>query len=93
MASAAPANTVAEAIKRGNIVVFFDVSIGGVPQGRLFLELFKDVAPKVCSNVYSKYRMLNQPFCRLVKISGSFVPANFDKVDCLLAIKDPSSTE
>ena len=46
-ASAAPANTVAEAIKRGNIVVFFDISIGGVPQGRLFLELFKDVAPKV----------------------------------------------
>ena len=46
-ASAAPANTVAEAIKRGNTVVFFDISIGGVPQGRLFLELFKDVAPKV----------------------------------------------
>ena len=46
-ASVAPANTVAEAIKRGNVVVFFDISMGGVPQGRLFMELFKDVAPKV----------------------------------------------
>lgn len=36
-----------EALKRGSVVVFFDISIGGVPQGRLFMELFKDVVPKV----------------------------------------------
>ena len=32
-----------EAIERGNPVVFFDVSIGGMPAGRIKIELFADV--------------------------------------------------
>jgi len=33
---------VMEAVSRGNPVVFFDVTIGGVPSGRIRMELFKD---------------------------------------------------
>mmetsp|Transcript_5246 Transcript_5246/g.6608 ORF Transcript_5246/g.6608 Transcript_5246/m.6608 type:complete len:185 (+) Transcript_5246:333-887(+) len=40
----------AEAVKRGNPVVFFDISIGGVSQGRIRMELFKDVCPKTAEN-------------------------------------------
>lgn len=39
--------TLADAIRRGNPVVFFDVSVGGRDIGRIKLELFKDVAPRV----------------------------------------------
>jgi len=41
---------VGEAVARGNPVVFFDVSMGGVAQGRLKIELFADVAPKTAEN-------------------------------------------
>lgn len=40
----------AEAIQRGNPVVFFDISIAGVPQGRIRLELFADICPKTAEN-------------------------------------------
>jgi len=30
--------------------VFFDISIGGEPQGRIVFELFNDVTPKTCEN-------------------------------------------
>jgi len=40
-------STVADAIKRGNPVVFFDLTIGGEPAGRIMLELFKNLCPKV----------------------------------------------
>jgi hypothetical protein len=40
-------STVADAIKRGNPVVFFDITIGGEPAGRIMLELFKNLCPKV----------------------------------------------
>jgi len=33
-----------------NPVVFFDVSIGGAPQGRIKMELFADVVPKTAEN-------------------------------------------
>ncbi|CAN8317171.1 unnamed protein product [Cochlearia groenlandica] len=33
-----------------NPVVFFDVSIGGIPAGRIKMELFADVAPKTAEN-------------------------------------------
>lgn len=42
--------TVAEAVKKGNPCVFFDVTLGGVPAGRLKMELFKTVAPKTVEN-------------------------------------------
>ena len=38
------------ALNRGNPVVFFDVSIGGKPAGRLQFELFKDRCPKTVEN-------------------------------------------
>jgi len=34
---------VALAISRGNPVVFFDISIGGVSSGRIKIELFADM--------------------------------------------------
>ena len=38
---------VVESLRKGNIVVFLDVSIGGSPSGRIKLELFKNKCPKV----------------------------------------------
>lgn len=32
---------------------FFDISIGGLPAGRLIFELFFDLAPKTCENFRS----------------------------------------
>jgi hypothetical protein len=43
-------STVADAIRRGNPVVFMDITIGGAPAGRILLELFKDLAPRACEN-------------------------------------------
>jgi peptidyl-prolyl isomerase H (cyclophilin H) len=40
----------AEAVARGNPVVFFDISIAGAPAGRISIELFKDVCPKTAEN-------------------------------------------
>ena len=34
-------------LRRGNPVVFFDISIGGTPSGRIRFELFKKQCPKV----------------------------------------------
>jgi peptidyl-prolyl isomerase H (cyclophilin H) len=39
-----------EALRRGNPVVFFDISIGGAPAGRIKLELFKKDCPKTVEN-------------------------------------------
>jgi len=41
---------IAEAISRGNPVVFFDVSIAGVAAGRIKIELFADICPKTAEN-------------------------------------------
>jgi peptidyl-prolyl isomerase H (cyclophilin H) len=41
---------VMEAVDRGNPVVFFDITIAGVPAGRIKMELFKDVVPKTAEN-------------------------------------------
>lgn len=38
---------IVEAVKKGNPVVFFDISIGGVSAGRIKMELFKSECPKV----------------------------------------------
>ena len=36
-----------DAIRRGNPVVFFDITVGGIPAGRIKMELFADICPKV----------------------------------------------
>ena len=41
---------IADAIGRGNPVVFFDISIGGAAAGRIKMELFADVAPRTAEN-------------------------------------------
>ena len=41
---------ISEAVSRGNPVVFFDVSIAGVPAGRIKMELFADICPKTAEN-------------------------------------------
>ena len=46
---------VVEALRRGNPVVFFDISIGGSPAGRIRLELFKNKCPKVIFLCYYLY--------------------------------------
>lgn len=33
-----------------NPVVFFDVTIGNIPAGRIKMELFADIAPKTAEN-------------------------------------------
>jgi hypothetical protein len=38
-----------------NPVVFFDVSIGGLPAGRIKMELFKDLVPKTVENFRQLY--------------------------------------
>lgn len=39
-----------EAISKGNPVVFFDISIAGVPAGRIRMELFADICPRTAEN-------------------------------------------
>ena len=51
-------------LRRGNPVVFFDISIGGSPSGRIRFELFKNLCPKVL------IKTLFLP-CRLWRISGN----------------------
>ena len=43
-------STVDEVIKRGNAAVFLDVAVGGVPVGRIQLELFKQQCPRTAEN-------------------------------------------
>ena len=45
-----PDNSIAAAVSRGNPVVFMDLKIAGVQQGRLKMELFADVVPKTAEN-------------------------------------------
>jgi peptidyl-prolyl isomerase H (cyclophilin H) len=42
--------SIADAISRGNPVVFFDITIGGVSAGRMKIELFADTCPKSAEN-------------------------------------------
>lgn len=41
---------IAEAIGRGNPVVFFDISIAGIAAGRIKMELFADICPRTAEN-------------------------------------------
>lgn len=42
--------SIADAIARGNPVVFFDITIGGMSAGRIKIELFADICPKTAEN-------------------------------------------
>ena len=41
---------IADAVGRGNPVVFFDIAIGGMEVGRIKMELFADICPKTAEN-------------------------------------------
>ncbi len=41
--------------KEANPVVFMDVSIGGMPAGRIKMELFKDLVPQTAENFRQLY--------------------------------------
>lgn len=43
-------STLADVLKRGNVAVFFDVSIGGQPAGRIRMELYKAQVPRTVDN-------------------------------------------
>ena len=43
-------SSVAEALARGNPVVFLDLTVGGAPAGRVYLELFKSLCPRAVEN-------------------------------------------
>ena len=43
-------SALSEAIARGTVVVFFDISIAGVSSGRISLELFTDICPRTTEN-------------------------------------------
>lgn len=43
-------NSLERAVARGHDVVFFDVTIGETPSGRIKLELFTSVTPRTCEN-------------------------------------------
>ncbi len=42
--------TVADVVRRGNVAVFFDITIGGHPVGRIKMELWKAQVPKTAEN-------------------------------------------
>lgn len=66
-------------IETNNPIVFFDISIGGQPVGRIKMELFSDIVPKTCENFRQlctgEYRSKdniplgykNCPFHRIIK--------------------------
>ena len=93
--AAGDGSTVGDALKRGSVVTFKDVSIGGVPQGRLFLELFKDVAPKVRWVSISALAAVQHglPLLhRLWRILDNSALGNTVLVGCHLATKAQPST-
>ena len=38
--------------------VFFDISIGNVPSGRIIFELYNDIVPKTCENFKKKFNKI-----------------------------------
>lgn len=62
-----------------NPVVFFDVSIGGSPAGRIYMELFADVVPKTAENF--------RQFCTGEKLKDG-VPTGYKNSQFHRVIKD-----
>lgn len=71
---------VAEALRRGNPVVFLDVAIGGAPAGRLRLELFKKECPKTVEN----FRCVSARRALWCGHNGKVTMGNFDGGRCVL---------
>lgn len=71
--------TLAAAIKRGNPVVFMDIEIANQPMGRIKIELFKTIAPKVFFIIIQ--------YNRHVKILDNFVQVNLEDLIYLLVIR------
>ncbi|KAG6968796.1 hypothetical protein JG687_00003555 [Phytophthora cactorum] len=87
-----------EALRRGNPVVFFDISIGGAPVGRLRLELFKKDCPRTVENFRQfctgEYRKSELPVgykgCTFHRVIKDFMVqgGDFLKVDCSRLLGD-----
>eukprot|EP00924_Labyrinthula_sp_SR-Ha-C_P006807 maker-scaffold_8-snap-gene-1.41-mRNA-1 protein AED:0.31 eAED:0.31 QI:19/0.5/0.33/0.66/1/1/3/0/290 len=45
-----PNDEISKTLARGNVVTFFDISIAGQPQGRLYFELYRPIVPKTVEN-------------------------------------------
>lgn len=73
--------TLSDALKRGNPVVFFDVTVGGRAIGRIKMELFKDTAPRVSAVRVSESPRVWAPSCSHVRIC-LFIPCIHEYVSC-----------
>lgn len=62
-----------------NPVVFFDISIGGSPSGRIYIELFADVVPKTAENF--------RQFCTGEKLRNG-IPIGYKNAPFHRVIKD-----
>ncbi|KAJ0411953.1 hypothetical protein ATCC90586_009910 [Pythium insidiosum] len=62
-----------DALKRGNPVVFLDVSIGGAPAGRLKLELFKKDCPKTVENFRKSDLPVGYKACTFHRVIKDFM--------------------
>lgn len=82
-------STVADAVKRGNPVIFFDIGIDGESAGRIKVELFKNIAPRVRALLICHSHMTMAR--RLWKTSEHCVPESIEKVVCRLVTRDASS--
>eukprot|EP00850_Spirogloea_muscicola_P016645 SM000136S00191 [mRNA] locus=s136:399571:402366:+ [translate_table: standard] len=56
-----------------NPVVFFDVTIGGVPAGRVKMELFADVAPRTAENFRKASLPIGYKGCSFHRVIRSFM--------------------
>ncbi|XP_020222913.1 peptidyl-prolyl cis-trans isomerase CYP22 [Cajanus cajan] len=87
-----------------NPIVFFNVTIGNIPAGRIKMELFANIAPRIAENFRQlctgEYRKVGLPvgykgcqFHRVIKDfmiqAGDFVKGDGSRCDGNLIPKDP----
>ncbi|KAI9921733.1 hypothetical protein PsorP6_000139 [Peronosclerospora sorghi] len=76
-----------EALRRGNVVVFFDIAIGGAPIGRLRLELFKQDCPRTVENFRKSDLPVGYRGCTFHRVIKDFMVQGGD----FLKVLDPAS--
>ena len=76
--------TVGDVVKRGNPVVFFDITIGGHASGRIKMELFKDKVPKVRTSTQACAQALGA-----ASAAGCWGSTAFDAAVVSLSIDSP----